>query len=1255
MTWHRSKRIARSSLKWLNWTIVLPTVLLACCLVVLLYTAPGLRFNLWLAENFISGLSVEHSEGSLLGGNRLNNVRYQQNGIVFSVRSTELVVNNTCLLKLSACVDKLILDDLQLEISTSSTDNPPEAASSASAALWLPVPLTIDQFSINNATLTVIGHQLNWHNFSTGIEAWGNKVQLVQPRWHGVELELADTANTASEHATFVYQPPELTDFNLPLSLYVDNFQLTDGLLRQPDIVHKLDTATFSLQWRKQQIKLTQVDVQLEQAQLQADISIDTADDYPLDAALQLAITAGEFAGQKLALTAAGSLSALQLNLQGAGLVQAEIAAELNVLQPHLPHQITFSSAELQWPLITAKPEWQLTGSKLHAQGDLQRSNIDGHFSMRSALAPAAAAEFNGYAQMTGITLDKLLIDTLGGQLSSSISIDWQQQLSWQSQSRLRRIQPSLYWPEYTGELNGELNHNGMLNNDGSWQLDVTQLAISGALRDYALQLSGSVHAQDLTGQGDYRLSTPDLQLQHADNTVSVRGAMQQDWQLSLKLAIPALEQSIATASGSISGEFVVSGQRDKPQLHGNLNAKNLYWQDLSVAQLTLDSRLWLDAKQKLHTELTLNTQDSKYQQQEIQQLNISLSGSEQKHQFSAELKSAEHQASMKIDGALSADRKQWQGTLLQAELQNQLGPWQLQEPATMHASLAEQQIVMAPHCWQHNDSSICLSDTMTASRKQADINVKVHQFNLTTLTALLPLQTTLTGEVDAQLSAHWQQGTLPVATLVVTSDSGSFSRQYDTPLTLAWQQLSLTSQLADDAVQTTMQLRLNEHAELHGEFRVAQLQSGINTLEGQLTLQQFALNFLQPVLGELGELDGQLSSNLSFSGNLQTPQLTGEVELKQVRIKGKVAPVDVDNADLRLNFNGQQAHLAGLITTPEGEVSVNGDASWDELSDWQATVNIKGDELRLQVPQARLLVAPDLTLSATPQLTRLHGNIKIPVATINIDSLPQNAVELSDDLVLLDEKLQPMPLDAKTVFNFQTDVMVVLGNRVKLSAFGLKTLLNGSLRVRQQPRQALRINGDVRLQDGTFRAYGQDLLIRKGKMNFNGPADQPFLNIEAIRNPDNMEDDVIAGIRVTGPADDPNVSIFSEPGKAQANALSYLLMGRDLDSGSGDTGNAVTTGLIGMTLSSSSKVVGEIGEAFGLQELTLDTAGAGDNSQVTVSGYLSRDLQLKYGYGIFNAVGEFTLRYRLMRRLYLEAVSGLDNAVDLLYKFEFD
>ena len=46
--------------------------------------------------------------------------------------------------------------------------------------------------------------------------------------------------------------------------------------------------------------------------------------------------------------------------------------------------------------------------------------------------------------------------------------------------------------------------------------------------------------------------------------------------------------------------------------------------------------------------------------------------------------------------------------------------------------------------------------------------------------------------------------------------------------------------------------------------------------------------------------------------------------------------------------------------------------------------------------------------------------------------------------------------------------------------------------------------------------------------------------------------------------------------------------------------------------------------------------------------------LQVKYGVGIFDSIATLTLRYRLMPKLYLEAVSGVDQALDLLYQFEF-
>lgn len=97
-----------------------------------------------------------------------------------------------------------------------------------------------------------------------------------------------------------------------------------------------------------------------------------------------------------------------------------------------------------------------------------------------------------------------------------------------------------------------------------------------------------------------------------------------------------------------------------------------------------------------------------------------------------------------------------------------------------------------------------------------------------------------------------------------------------------------------------------------------------------------------------------------------------------------------------------------------------------------------------------------------------------------------------------------------------------------------------------------------------------------------------------------------------------------------------------------------MTSMLIGLGVAQSGQLVGKIGETFGVSDLAVDTQGVGDSSQVVVSGKITNDLQVKYGVGIFDSLATLTLRYRVMPKLYLEAISGVNQALDLLYQFEF-
>ena len=78
------------------------------------------------------------------------------------------------------------------------------------------------------------------------------------------------------------------------------------------------------------------------------------------------------------------------------------------------------------------------------------------------------------------------------------------------------------------------------------------------------------------------------------------------------------------------------------------------------------------------------------------------------------------------------------------------------------------------------------------------------------------------------------------------------------------------------------------------------------------------------------------------------------------------------------------------------------------------------------------------------------------------------------------------------------------------------------------------------------------------------------------------------------------------------------------------------------------------IGQTFGLSGLAVDAEGVGNDTQVNVTGYITPDLYLRYGVGVFTPVNKLTLRYQINRRLYVEASSALEKAVDVFYNWRF-
>ncbi|MBH8308824.1 translocation/assembly module TamB domain-containing protein, partial [Acinetobacter baumannii] len=202
--------------------------------------------------------------------------------------------------------------------------------------------------------------------------------------------------------------------------------------------------------------------------------------------------------------------------------------------------------------------------------------------------------------------------------------------------------------------------------------------------------------------------------------------------------------------------------------------------------------------------------------------------------------------------------------------------------------------------------------------------------------------------------------------------------------------------------------------------------------------------------------------------------------------------------------------------------------------------------------PMVRLDVSPEVVFTATPSLFNLDGKVDVPWARIVVNEVPESAVGVSSDEVMLDKNLKPIKQQSASI-PINSNLTSKEGKKVGREERGKKGGGKGE-RKGGKEKEGEGPNGQRNITDGRVHAYGQDLIVRKGELLFSGPPDQPLLNIDAIRTPDATAADVIAGVRVTGSADQPKAALFSAPFMSQHAALSYLLRGPCLSRGQSDS-----------------------------------------------------------------------------------------------------
>ncbi len=440
--------------------------------------------------------------------------------------------------------------------------------------------------------------------------------------------------------------------------------------------------------------------------------------------------------------------------------------------------------------------------------------------------------------------------------------------------------------------------------------------------------------------------------------------------------------------------------------------------------------------------------------------------------------------------------------------------------------------------------------------------------------------------------------------------------------------------------------------------------------------------------------IHGTLDADATLSGSLNAPQWQGTLGADRITVQSLLDGVDLKDGRLRAVLRGNQLDItelslqggqgsqarivgySGNLTPPPrdgGSLQGSGTLRWGTGGNAANAASSSGIALDFtaQLRALQVLVRADRQASVSGTLRaglqdgqiKLRGDLTVDRATI---ILPEAAApKLGDDVVVRSVAIDranaaKAQRAGKSAARAQTrqvpDIAVTLnlGRDFALQGMGITTRLEGELQVRGSnvADAPPRITGEVRTVQGRYRAWGQALNVETGIARFNGPYNNPSLDILAIRP--NIS--VRAGVQVTGSAQAPRVRLYSDPDLPDAEKLSWVVVGRSTAGGGAEAVLLQQAALA--LLGGQGGGTGSMAQRLGVDEIGFKGPGNGDDAggaAVTLGKRLSSKLYVTYEQSLSGAVGAIYIFYDLSKRLTLRGQTGSTSAVDIIYTVDKD
>jgi translocation and assembly module TamB len=527
-----------------------------------------------------------------------------------------------------------------------------------------------------------------------------------------------------------------------------------------------------------------------------------------------------------------------------------------------------------------------------------------------------------------------------------------------------------------------------------------------------------------------------------------------------------------------------------------------------------------------------------------------------------------------------------------------------------------------------------------------------------------------------------------------VFRESGDLSVEGELRTRLGLEKLEAVLSARGDRIELAVDVQGKELGSVQGEagLRARRGADGLwsvpsaTAIRGAARLDMPSLAWLGRLSQESVELAGRLRGDFTVGGTIEAPRASGRIEGRELGFTLVDQGLILAGGELDLDFDQQRVRLERLefvsenrvrprenripferLTATPGRFTARGELALDSGA---GDFRFDADRLPLLQRDDRwMLLSGGGTARSTWESLVLDAEFRADAGYIEFaEALPPS---LSDDVVVLGRA--PAAAQEGGGFAVNADVRVGLGDALYLSALGLETRLAGGLRIRLQPGRPLAAVGTIETVGGGYRGYGQNLTLERGLINFQGPLDAPGLNIVALRKGLEVE----AGVAITGSAKRPQIKLVSDPEVPDPAKLSWIVLGRAPDAGSGAD--------LGLLLPAAAALLGGPGggmteelsrslgfDSFSIGQGELNSTTRARSSRVlgsgqTVSGgpsvsgqvlslgkRLGPDLFLNFEQSLGGAATLVKLTYQISRRLSVIARGGTDTALDVQYGFSF-